>query len=173
MYDIFVQGVGVIGLLFCVCCYQIRNSCLLILCQMVGNTFFVAQYILLGAFSGSAIVLISVVSSFLISFKGRRAWADWKGWPWLFSLLSAAACVLAWRSAFDLIALAANTAFILTGWTKNGKIIRLGKLAAVGPLWITYNLLVHSYAGVVSELIGMASTAASIWRYGLRELDKA
>jgi hypothetical protein len=173
MYYIFVQAIGFVGMLFCVSCYQIKNSRLLILCQMVGNMFFMAQYMLLGAFSGSVIVLISVVSSFLISFKGRRTWADWKGWPWLFSLLSAVACALTWRNAYDLIAMTANIAFILTGWTKNGKVIRVGKLTAVAPLWITYNLLVHSYAGIVSELIGIASTIASIWRYGLKELDKA
>ena len=40
------------------------------------------------------------------------------------------------------------------------------------PLWIIYDILVGSWAGILDELVSEASMLLSIWRYGWKNLDK-
>ena len=39
------------------------------------------------------------------------------------------------------------------------------------PLWIIYDILVGSWAGVLYELVSELSMVVSIWRYGWKNLD--
>jgi biopolymer transport protein ExbB/TolQ len=39
------------------------------------------------------------------------------------------------------------------------------------PLWIIYNIIVGSWAGVLDELVTQASMILSIFRYGWKNLD--
>ena len=171
MYAIAVQLIGFVGMAFCIGCFQIKSSRWMILCQMAGNLLFVVQFLMLGAYSGCATLAFGAASSLLIGLEGH-AWAEWKGWRWVFALLTVAACLLTWSKPYDFFVLVGQVAFILTTWTKNGRVIRLGKLTLVGPPWIVYNLLVHSYGGVISETFGIISTLISNWRFGLKALDQ-
>ena len=40
------------------------------------------------------------------------------------------------------------------------------------PLWITYDLLVGSYAGVIDEVATLLAVLISIYRLGWNNLDK-
>ena len=62
------------------------------------------------------------------------------------------------------IAQAGGTCFMAT---QNGKLIRLGQLFVVSPLWLTYNFLlpVPSLGGVICELINIVSTLVALFRY--------
>ena len=40
------------------------------------------------------------------------------------------------------------------------------------PLWIIYDILVGSWAGILDEVVGEASMIISIARYGWKNLDK-
>ncbi|WP_312281483.1 YgjV family protein [Oscillibacter sp.] len=169
MYAIAVQLIGFVGMAFCIGCFQIKSSRWMILCQMAGNLLFVVQFLMLGAYSGCATLAFGAASSLFIGLEGH-AWAEWKGWQWVFALLTVAACLLTWSKPYDFFVLVGQVAFILTTWTKNGRIIRLGKLTLVGPPWIVYNLLVRSYGGVISETFGIISTLISSCRFGLKAL---
>ncbi|MGN1014800.1 MAG: YgjV family protein [Butyricicoccus sp.] len=160
----FTQLLGFIGVVFCVGCYQIKNSRLLLLCQMVGNLFFLVQYLLLHSYAGCLSIAVYVVSSYVISQSEHR-WANWSGWKWVFLALAVFVCLFTLTAPYDMILLPASAAFLLTTWTKDGRIIRLGKLCAVSPLWIVYALLVGSYGTILSELIGITSTLISIRRF--------
>lgn len=47
------------------------------------------------------------------------------------------------------------------------------RLLVLSPLWIFYDIVVHSYPGIVLELIAMGSVIVSFARYGVKELSKA
>ena len=40
------------------------------------------------------------------------------------------------------------------------------------PLWILYDIIVGSWAGVVDELVSEASMLLSVYRYGWKNLDR-
>ena len=171
MHTAAVQALGFVAMSLCIGSFQLKSSRRMILCQMVGNALFVVQFLILGAYSGCATLIFGVLSSLLIGLQGH-AWAEWSGWKWVFAALTAVASLLTWSHPYDVLVLIAQVSFVLTTWTRNGRVIRIGKLTLVGPPWIVYNLLVHSYGGAMSELFGIVSTLISIRRYGLKSLDE-
>lgn len=171
MYEIVTQVIGFIAMALCIGCFQFKNSRTLVLCQMAGNIIYVIHYLMLGAYSGCVSLLLTAVSNAVLSAKGR-SWAQWKGWKWLFSALFAVSCIATWQNVFSLIPCAASIVSVLTNWSSNGKWIRFGKLFLIGPGWIVYNIYVHSWSGLLCEIIGMCSAWISIRRYGVKELDK-
>jgi len=177
MYGLFVQSLGFVAMAFCIGSYQIKSSRGLMICKTLGDTIYIIHYLLLGSYSGMVTMFFCALSGLFCSFKGTAHWADWKGWRWLFSSLLVLACLFTWRTSFQplgsICSLISMLAVILTTWTGNGKTIRLGKLLIGGPAWLVYSLSVGSWSGVINELIGMVSSAISVLRYGLKELDQA
>jgi hypothetical protein len=39
------------------------------------------------------------------------------------------------------------------------------------PLWIVYDVVVGSWAGIIDEVVSEASMLLSIWRYGWKDLN--
>ena len=68
--------------------------------------------------------------------------------------------------------MAANIASTLGGFTHNGKKIRIAGIFINSPLWILYDVIVGSWAGVVDELVSEASMLLSVYRYGWKNLDR-
>ena len=171
MHDWLVQGVGFVGMALCISAFQFKNTRQMLAVQMTGNFIYVIQFILLGAYSGCAVLILQVLSSLVLCLEnpGKRVWS---GWKWVFTAGIVIASVLTWQDIFSIFPSIAAVAFVLTNWTKNGKTIRLWKLLCTGPGWLIYDLYVHSWAGLLSELFGIGSTLISIYRYGLSALDK-
>ena len=175
MHELFVQALGFVATAFCIGSYQIKSSRGLMICKTLGDTIYIVHYLMLNSYSGVVTMFFCALSGLFCSFKGAARWANWKGWRWLFSSLLIIACLFAWRTSFQPVAsissLISMLAVILTTWTGNGRTIRLGKLVIVGPAWLIYSISVGSWSGVINELIGMGSSAISVFRYGLKELD--
>lgn len=169
MYFAAAQGVGFIAMALGIVSYQCKSTRLLILCQMSGNVAFAVHYLMLGAYAACIGQLILSLSNLLLCMK--RPWTRWRGWKWIFSALSLAACFATWKDGFSIIPCAASVISILTNWSFNGKVIRLGKLLLSCPGWIVYDLHVRSYSGILCELIAMGSALVSICRYGISQLD--
>lgn len=99
MDAVLIQAIGFVAMAFCIGSYQVKSGRGLILCKTAGDVLYVVHYLLLGSYSGCAALGVSAVNQIVYSFRGRKKWADWKGWRWLFSVLLIAACLLVWRGA--------------------------------------------------------------------------
>ena len=67
--------------------------------------------------------------------------------------------------------IAANIAATVGGYTHNARTIRLAGIFVNSPLWIVYDIVVGSWAGIIDEVVSEASMLLSIWRYGWKDLD--
>ena len=67
--------------------------------------------------------------------------------------------------------MAANIAATIGGYTYNAQKIRIAGMFINSPLWILYDILVGSWAGIVDEIVTEASMILSIYRYGWKNLD--
>lgn len=56
-------------------------------------------------------------------------------------------------------------------WSGKGSVIRLGRLLVAGPAWIIYTVSAGSIPGTLAELVGMASAAVGLWRYGIKKSE--
>ena len=138
--------------------------------QVVGNGLFIVHFLTLGAYSGCINIAIAVCSNIvLLFFMNGKKWAAWVGWRWLFCLLAVLACMVTWKDLYSLLPCISAIFFVLTNWTCRETVIRLGKIAVVGPGWIIYNFYVSSYSGVLSESFGIASALFSILYYRRRD----
>ena len=172
MYYLLAHLIGFVAMTIYICSYQIRSSRLMIVYRMLGDITYIIHYLMLGAYSGCVTLVVCALNGFVYSNKGQP-WAEWKGWKWFFSIVLILACLITWRSDFDPIpcvcTLISILTVIFTTWSGRSTVIRLGKLFSAGPAWLIYCLAVGSYSGILGEVIGMASAAIGIYRYGLKE----
>lgn len=168
MEQLFVQALGFLAMALCIGSYQVKSGRGMVLCKTAGDFLYVIHYLLLGGYSGCVTLGVSVISQTACSFRGRRKWADWKGWRWLFTGLLILACLLVWRKSFRPIpcisAMVSMASVSLTTWTGNARLMRINKLLCAGPFWIIYALITGSISGVLCEVIGMASAAVALRR---------
>lgn len=61
---------------------------------------------------------------------------------------------------------------ITGGYTYNGKTIRMVGMLINSLLWIIYNILVGSWAGIMDEIMSKISMIISIVRYGWNNLNE-
>lgn len=168
MSQLLIQAVGFLGMALCIGSYQFKSGRGMILCKTAGDLVYVLHYLLLGGYSGCVTLAVSVVSQTACSFRGRKKWADWRGWRWLFTAVLIAACLLVWRTSFRPVpcisAMVSMGSVSMTTWTGNARVMRLNKLLCAGPFWIIYAAMTRSISGVLCETIGMASAAVALRR---------
>ena len=76
-----------------------------------------------------------------------------------------------WGGMISILPIIANIAAPIGGYTYNGKTIRMVGMLINSPLWIIYNILVGSWAGIMDEIVSEISMITSIIRYGWKNLD--
>jgi hypothetical protein len=78
---------------------------------------------------------------------------------------------LTWDGAWSLLPVVANIVATVGGYTYNARTIRVVGIFVNSPLWIVYNIVVGSWAGVLDEVVTQISMIISIFRYGWKNLD--
>ena len=171
MSDWLIQAVGFVGMVMCIGSFQCKNTRHLLFFQMTGNFIYVIQFILLGAYSGCAVLLFQVLSNLPLCLE-RPEKRAWSGLKWFFVAAIVIASALTWKDIFSIFPAAGAVASVLSSWSRNGKKIRLAKLLIVGPGWLIYDIYAWTVAGILAELFALTSTVVSIFRYGLNNLDR-
>lgn len=171
MYLLLAQGMGFAGLVLNLLAYQCRNSRRLILTQLGSNITYVIHFLMLGAYTGCLSLSIMMLSNALLSLR-RWRWAAWPGWRGVLCALFLAAAAVTWQGWLSVLPCVGTMTAAMSNWTRNGKIMRLGRLMIVSPCWLIYDVFVGSWSGVLDELLGITSLVISICRYGLKELDR-
>ena len=169
---IFIQILGFVGLLFYALSYQIRENRKLFLAQFVGNLVFAVQFLLLGGGAGALERVVCMVRNIVLAKMSTSAWARWKGWVVIFSLLFIGAGMLTWTGPKDLLPIIACVSCTVAYWTDNARNIRVINLFCASPCWMTYDIIVGSMGGLANELITITSVIISIIRYGWKALGE-
>ena len=163
------QAVGFIAMAVIILSFQCKSSRKLFFVQLCGNAIYMVHFTLLGAYSGGGALLVSCLRNLV--YSSNRPWAAWKGWPWVMVSCNLLLTVLTWKDWFSLFPLAVGVALAVSGWTRNGKTIRLANLFVVAPCWLIYDFYSGSLAGVLTDSFSMISVIVSVIRYGWKALD--
>ena len=86
-------------------------------------------------------------------------------------LLQLVTLFFTWSGWWSLLPIIANIAATIGGYTYNARKIRVVGIFINSPLWIIYDILVGSWAGILDEVVTEASMIISIYRYGWKNLD--
>ena len=161
------QGLGMVALVVTCLSYQARATRTIALRQAVGNFFWTAHLLLLGAWTGGLLNLLGLARGSVYSQRGKRDWASRPFWPWLFGALCVAAAV--WSGVAQgegprlLLSTAAQCLGCYALWTVHVRLARF-LLAIESLLWLVYDALSGSIPGTVCEVFSQISIAIAIVR---------
>lgn len=165
--NVIAQIIGAVGLLCAVLSFQQRTHRLIVVFQILSCSAFCVHFTLLGAYTGAILNLIGVLRSIVFVNKGKR-WADSKIWLVVFCGMSIAVGVATWNNIFSALPIAGMICTTVAFWVKTPKYVRLIAFPS-SPLWLIYNLINNSYAGVITEVVNMCSIITAMIRLDYRK----
>ena len=170
MKEVFVQGIGILGTALFFLSYQCRSNKGLFRVQFVSYLCYTTHLLMLGAVTGGVSYILNTLRSFCLGSKYPAL--KGKGMCALICLLQLLTLWLTWDGWWSVLPVAANIAATLGGYTHNPRKIRIAGMFIDSPLWILYDVIVGSWAGILDEIVTEASMILSICRYGWKNLDR-
>ena len=169
--QLLIQTIGFAGTVLFFFSYQCRENRRLFQVQLASYLLYTVHLLLLGAVTGGISYILNTLRSFCLG--SRYAVLKGKAACGLICLLQLTALYFTWDGWLSLLPVAANIAATVGGYTRDGRKIRLVGMLINSPLWMIYNLLVGSWAGILDEIVSEASMLLSICRYGWKNLEGA
>ena len=169
MHVLFVQGIGFLGTILFFLSYQCKSNRNLFRVQFASYLCYTTHLLLLGAVTGGISYILNTVRSFCLGSK--HAFLKGKAMCCIICALQVATLFFTWGGWLSVLPVAANIASTIGGYTYNARKIRIVGIFINSPLWIVYNILVGSWAGILDEIVSEASMILSIYRYGWKNLD--
>ena len=164
-----IQGIGFLGTVLYFISFQCRENRNLFRVQFLSYLFYTVHLILLGAVTGGISYLINLFRSFCLGSKWR--FTQTKAMCAIICLMQAAALAFTWAGWLSVLPIAANIAATIAGYSNNALKVRIVGMLINSPLWIVYNVIVGSWAGILDEAVSEISMILSIIRYGWKNLD--
>ena len=160
--NLWIQVIGFVGTLLFFVSFQCRTNRNLFRVQFLSYLFYTVHLLLLGAVTGAVSYIINTFRS--VCLGSRWKFAQRTEMCVIICLMQVAALIFTWSGWLSLLPVAANIASTIGGYTHNPRKIRLAGMLINSPLWILYDIIVGSWAGILDEAISELSMAISIWR---------
>lgn len=167
---IIAQIIGIIGIGCYIASYQIKSNHWLYIVQTIGCSMFCIQFWLLDAITGCISLIILIARNCLLMRYHEWKWVQWKGWVVIFSAMAVGNMILTWEGPAGILPCIGLIVGNIGYWTDNARNIRIANAFVVSPAYMIYDVIVHSYAGVLNEAFTIASVLVSIKRFGWKSL---
>lgn len=168
-FKLFVQIVGFIGTFFYFVSFQFKDTKKLFRVQFLSYIFYIIHFFLLKAYTGSLSYIVGLLKSFCLSSENGELHS--KNTCVLLCILQVIIGIITYTDVISILPIIANVAAVIAGFSNNGAYIRFVGIFINSPLWIVYNVVVKSFAGVVDEILTEISMIVSVFRYGFKNLD--
>lgn len=160
---ILSQIIGLLAIICWVMSIQQKNKEKILMNQMFANTLYTIQYVLLGAYSASAMNITSAIRS-LVFYNDEKKHKQSKLTG---SILIAAIIIIGiitYSSPISIIPILITIAYTYSVWQSNLKITRIIFIIAA-IIWIYYNLKVGAYISIIGNSLEIISGIISIKRF--------
>lgn len=159
------QIIGFIALVFAMVSYQMKTQKKIVLIQIVSCSFFALHFLMLGAYTGALMNLIAAIRSVVFANKDKK-WGRSNWWIVFFSLVCVVAVGFTWEGTLSLMPMAGMVLTSVAWGIEKASLVRLISLPS-SPLWIVYNFICGSTAGVLTEVFVMISIITAMIRLDL------
>ena len=167
---IIIQAIGLVGTLLFFLSFQCRENRRLFQVQFLSYAIYTVHLLLLGAVTGGLSYVINTVRSLCLG--SSRRFAKSRAMCCILCAAQLGVLLLSWAGWISVLPVAANIAATVAGYTRNPRKIRLTGMLINSPLWLVYNLMSGSAAGILDELVSEASMIISVARFGWKALDR-
>lgn len=172
MSEFVIQAIGFAGVAFFIASYQIKSNKALFLCQMIGCLVFCVQFFIMGAYTGALSLIINIIRNLLLVKINDWKWVGSKATMFAILGMSIAVTVYTWDGWISLLPFILVAATTIGYWSNNAQKIRLSQFIG-SPCVLLYDILIHSWGGVLNETITLASIIISVIRFGWKEMGEA
>ena len=179
MFDVFVQVLGFVAIAMNLIAVQFNTHGKIMLFKTLGSALFFVQYFLLGAYTGMIMDFIGSVRNIVFSYNVKKGRSN-KVWIILFSIITVilglTSILLTWQKQIEalshwssdksvililaisvsVISIIAKLLTTIAYGFKDAHVIRMTNLPSCS-LWIVYNVVVFSLAGIFNELMSIIS----------------
>ncbi len=124
---------------------------------------------MLGAITRGISYVLNTVPSFCLGSRSR--FLKGKIMCAVLCVMQVAALIFTWDGWWSILPVAANIAATDGGNTLKPRKIRIGEMLVNSPLWIIYDIIIGSWAGILDEIVTEVSMIVSIFRCGWENLD--
>lgn len=167
---ILIQLIGLCGTTLFFCSYQFKKNKHLFRIQFVSYVIYTVHFILLGAVTGGLSYLINGFRSLLLGSKWKFGNSIYM--CIILCVLQITILPLTWAGWISILPVVANIAATIGGYSHNARTIRVVNMGVNSPLWLIYNIIVFSWAGILDEFITVTSILISIKRFGWKSLNE-
>ncbi len=169
MKFIFIQAIGILGTALFFLSYQFKSNKTLFRIQFVSYLCYTVHLLMLGAITGGISYVLNTVRSLCLGSKNMFLRS--RSMCCIICILQVVTLIFTWDGWWSALPVVANIAATMGGYTYNARKIRIAGMFINSPLWIIYNIIVGSWAGILDEIVTEASMIISIIRYGWKNLD--
>lgn len=165
---IIAQIIGITAVALYLLSFQLKKRGNIVVATCASNCLYVLQYLMLGAFSGAVLDILSTISSFFAAKKNTprfKPFAKWIALLLMMSIVGAGLTItIAQRNLVELLPIA-GALFQAGGlWFEKEQTIR--KFALLGaPFWLVYNSISMAYGAAVGAALTMVSAVVALVRY--------
>lgn len=168
--NILVQAVGLLGTGVFFLSFQCKSNRNLFRLQFLSYVLYTVHLLSLGALTGGISYIINTLRSLFLASSWKFARS--RKMCVIICLMQLAALAVTWQGWISVLPVAANIASTIGNYTHNPRRIRSVNMFINSPLWIVYDILVGSWAGILDEAFTEASILISIFRFGWKNLDR-
>ena len=145
---LYIQYIGFLGFLVYVLSYSRSTYNKVLLYQLTANFAYTVHYFLLGGISAAFVCALDMLKD-LVFMKRKKGGLN---------------CAIVFIFLYSLVTYV---------FYENDKEWVLKGGIATACMWLPYNIIVHSYSGIVSEIIITSSAVINLWRMKKKEQKKA
>ncbi len=166
-YFWFVQAIGAVSLVFICLAFISKTRSKMLVRQAIGNAILITHFILLGAYAGGLSNTVAIVRNLVFNQKEKHAWAAHKWWLYFFIALAVGSVLISWRGWVSLLPAIGVSIGAIGMWSNTPAKMRFYMLLTGIP-WIPYTIIVHSYSGLIAQLVSLSFIV-----YGMIRFDRA
>lgn len=158
------HGIGIFAFLFFIFSVQYKDKGKLLVFQLISNTLYGIQYILLNVITAGIMNFISIFRC-LVFYKYDKDKKQVNGF-WLAFILIAILLVALFtvKSPIHIIPILISILYTVSTWQSNMKIVRIVfTVCAFG--WLYYNFTVGAYTALIGNIFEISSGFISLIRH--------
>lgn len=169
--NIIAQYISLAATVFIVLGILGKQKATIMLWFSLYNVVILATYFMLGRYTGSILVFVTLLKSILFYILARKNIHPQIWILVLFEISYIVIPIFLWESATDIILIANLLLVTYLCWQSNVKILKFGYILS-SILLITYDIIVGAYTTIIAEVVFLISTCISIYQLYHPKADK-
>lgn len=163
--DWLAQCVGIVALILACLSFQVKTSKGILRLQVIANCLWITHYLLIeDGNTGAILNLFAAVRNVTYFYLNKKEKGNRMYYSIGFAILCIALSLMTYESWVSLLPMVGSTLQTFAMSCRKANNLRWMTLSGM-PFWLSYNILVHSTAGAITETISIISILIGLIRY--------